>query len=255
MATKIALRQLAVLTASRCVGSDSNGHISALDTLTYPSLAELTYVKGVSSALQTQLNGKAASGSNTDITSVILNQTGLAVKGASGNALTIKPNETLSANRTLNLVTGDSNRTITLSGNPTLNDWFDQSVKTGASPTFSTVTANLFGYTPGSGGTVTQATSKSTGVTINKISGQITMNNASLGSANTVTFTVTNSTVSSTDTVSFSIVGGEATDGSYLILPAKCASGSFKVTVWNISSGSLSEALVIQFNVYKGTSS
>lgn len=57
--------------------------------------------------------GAAASGANTDITSVLLNQTGLVVKGASSNALTIKPNETLSVGRTLNIVTGDASRTLT----------------------------------------------------------------------------------------------------------------------------------------------
>jgi hypothetical protein len=40
--------------------SDTNV-IGALDTTTYPSLTELTYVKGVTSAIQTQLNGKAPS--------------------------------------------------------------------------------------------------------------------------------------------------------------------------------------------------
>ena len=65
-------------------------------------------------------NGKAASGANTDITSVTLNQTGLSVKGASANALTIKPNETLSAARTLNVKVNDVDRTIDLSGNLTV---------------------------------------------------------------------------------------------------------------------------------------
>lgn len=46
----------------------------------------------------------------------------------------------LTADHTLSLVTGDADRTITLSGNPTLADWFDQSVKTTADPLFNTVT-------------------------------------------------------------------------------------------------------------------
>lgn len=46
----------------------------------------------------------------------------------------------LTDNRTLTLTTGDANRTITLSGNPTLNDWFDQSVKVAATPTFGQLT-------------------------------------------------------------------------------------------------------------------
>lgn len=66
-------------------------------------------------------NSKANSGANTDITSVLLNQTGLVVKGATSNALTIKPNETLSAGRTLNIVTGDASRTLTFSGDATIN--------------------------------------------------------------------------------------------------------------------------------------
>lgn len=44
--------------------------------------------------------------------------------------LIISPGSNLSADRTLTITTGDSSRTITLSGNPTLADWFDQAVKT-----------------------------------------------------------------------------------------------------------------------------
>ena len=51
--------------------------------------------------------------------------------------LTIKPNEDLSASRVLSIITGDAARTITLSGNPTLADWFDQAVKQASNPTFS----------------------------------------------------------------------------------------------------------------------
>lgn len=53
---------------------------------------------------------------------------------------TISLGSNLTANRTLSLVTGDANRTVTLSGNPTLDDWFNQSVKTTASPTFAALT-------------------------------------------------------------------------------------------------------------------
>lgn len=62
----------------------------------------------------------AHAGANTDITSVLLDQTGLEVKGGSANTLTIKPNETLGADRTLNIVVNDANRTIDLSGNLTV---------------------------------------------------------------------------------------------------------------------------------------
>jgi hypothetical protein len=65
-------------------------------------------------------NAKAASGANTDITSILLNQTGLVIKGATATALTIKPNETLTSGRTLNIITGDATRTLTFAGDATI---------------------------------------------------------------------------------------------------------------------------------------
>jgi len=45
-------------TASRILGTDASKNITALDTATYPSLTELSYVKGVTSAIQTQLDNR-----------------------------------------------------------------------------------------------------------------------------------------------------------------------------------------------------
>ncbi len=45
-------------TADTIASFDSSKNITSLSTSTYPSLTELSYVKGVTSALQTQLNGK-----------------------------------------------------------------------------------------------------------------------------------------------------------------------------------------------------
>ncbi len=59
--------------------------------------------------------------------------------------LIIAPGSDISADRTLTLTTGDSDRTITLSGNATLDDWFDQAVKAASSPTFAGVTLNNAG--------------------------------------------------------------------------------------------------------------
>jgi hypothetical protein len=46
------------LTASQIVATDSTDTLVSLDTATYPSLIELTYVKGVTSGIQTQLDSK-----------------------------------------------------------------------------------------------------------------------------------------------------------------------------------------------------
>lgn len=101
-------------------------------------------------------------------------------------------------------------------------------------------------------GTVTQATSKSTGVTLNKISGQVTMNNAALASAAKVSFTVTNSKVAATDVISVNVLSG-GTASAYCASVTAVAAGSFVVTVENITGGSLSEAPVIGFFVHKLT--
>ncbi len=67
--------------------------------------------------------------------------TGLHILDTGGDHdLILKPGTDLGADRTLTLTTGDADRTITLSGNPTLDDWLDQSVKVAASPTFVSMT-------------------------------------------------------------------------------------------------------------------
>lgn len=53
-----AIIEATAITASRALKSDANGIPVHFDTATEPSLTELSYVKGVSSALQTQINAK-----------------------------------------------------------------------------------------------------------------------------------------------------------------------------------------------------
>lgn len=110
------------------------------------------------------------------------------------------------------------------------------------------------GYAPGvgNGGTVTQLTSKSTAVVLNKSSGQVTMHNAALASAASASFTVTNSTVAATDVPHVSVASG-GTANAYRASVAAVAAGSFAITVTNITGGSLSESPVITFIVIKAT--
>jgi len=106
------------------------------------------------------------------------------------------------------------------------------------------------GYSTGTGGTVTQATSKSTGVTLNKRCGQITMNNAALSAAAEVSFTFTNSTIAATDVVVTAISSG-ATAGAYNTHVDAIAAGSCRISITNFSAGPLSEAIVLNFVVIK----
>jgi hypothetical protein len=105
------------------------------------------------------------------------------------------------------------------------------------------------GYTAAAQGTVTQATDKSTAVTLNKPAGRITMNNASLATATNATFTLNNSFISANDTVILTISGGQATPGSYNVFANSLSAGSVSITLRNISGGSLSEAVVINYAI------
>ena len=105
------------------------------------------------------------------------------------------------------------------------------------------------GYTTGSGGTVTQATNKATGVTLNKSTGQITLNAAALTADTTVSFTLTNTVIEAGDILILNHIS-TGTAGSYL-LNAQSATGSASINVRNITAGSLSEAIVIAFAVIK----
>jgi hypothetical protein len=105
------------------------------------------------------------------------------------------------------------------------------------------------GYTTGSGGAVTQITNKATGVTLNKSTGQITLNNAALASDTTVSFVLTNTVIEANDILVMNHISG-GTAGSYL-LNAQSAAGSASINVRNITVASLSEAIVIAFAVIK----
>jgi len=113
------------------------------------------------------------------------------------------------------------------------------------------VSTGGLGYGTGAGGTVTQITSKLTGVTLNTTCGQITMNSAALAANTTVSFVVTNSKVAATDTIITHPQGGAADTANYTVRVRAFAAGSFTVSVRNESAGSLSEALVINFAVIK----
>ena len=109
--------------------------------------------------------------------------------------------------------------------------------------------AGELGYTAAAQGTVTQATSKSTAVTLNRSAGQITMNNASLNGTTNVAFTLNNSTISAKDVVLVNVAGGTASNDTYNCWVSGHGAGSCTIVLRNISGGALSEAVVINFAV------
>jgi hypothetical protein len=115
---------------------------------------------------------------------------------------------------------------------------------------FTNLNNDKAGYVTGEGGTVTQATSKATAVTLSKKCGQITMNAASLAADTAVSFTFTNTTIATTDLVVLNHDAG-GTPGSYL-LNAQPGTGSAVITIRNVTAAALAEAVVIRFAIIKG---
>jgi hypothetical protein len=109
------------------------------------------------------------------------------------------------------------------------------------------------GYQAGRGGAVTQATSKSTAVTLNKPSGRITLNGAALSADATVSFTLNNTSIAEGDAVVMSLSGSMGTFVHYNIWNY-VGGGYALIAIKNISGGLLSDAPTINFAVIKGAS-
>jgi len=108
------------------------------------------------------------------------------------------------------------------------------------------------GYGTGAGGTVTQVTSKSTTVTLNKPTGQITMMPDAVSAGAIVQFNVTNSLVSVGDVVVIMLGSGTFTNYAYNLWANIQVGGGFTVSLRNIDTVSRSEAVVINFAIIKG---
>jgi hypothetical protein len=145
--------------------------------------------------------------------------------------------KTLSANVTANVSTFPS---VSSTGN----------VLTSAGNVLVTGGTGGVGYNAGAGGTQSQSGNKSGGVTLNKQSGEITMQNTLLAADTIVSFVLTNSTIGTNDLLVLQHQSG-GTLGAYT-LNAACAPGSATIYVRNNTAGGLSEALVIRYAVIKG---
>lgn len=135
------------------------------------------------------------------------------------------------------------------------------SLSTGTNPGAGALLANAsiksqgatdgIGYATGAGGTVTQATSKSTAVTLNRATGTITMNGAALAAATVVSFTFTNSAIGAADQIVLSHEGTGTLGGYTINGRTSGVAGSGTIDVRNNTAGSLSEAITLRFSIIK----
>lgn len=110
----------------------------------------------------------------------------------------------------------------------------------------------VLGYTSG-GSAVTQATNRTTGVTITALSGTITTHDASLAAEASANFTVTNTLVGINDVIVVSIQSG-SNGGNTAVTIVTVANGSFivKVSNNNAAAGTAETgAIIINFAVIK----
>lgn len=123
--------------------------------------------------------------------------------------------------------------------------------------TSSAPTGIGIGYATGAGGAVTQASNRTTGVTLNNLTGTITTDNASLAAEASADFIVTNSQVAIGDCIILSIQSGENGGGTVLSVQ-DVAAGSFAIRVHNgnVAAGTAETgAILINFAVIKAVSS
>ena len=106
------------------------------------------------------------------------------------------------------------------------------------------------GYGAGAGGTVTQLTSKSTAVTLNKPCGMINTHTEALAAGATVYFQLNNSLLSIGD----GVIITNASYGTYSIRVGIVTNGSAYIYITNTGGTSLSHVIPIQFQVIKGSS-
>ena len=188
----------------------------------------------------------------TPISGVLSNCTGLPVAtGISGLGAGIAAFLATPTSANLDAAVTDDTGTGTLvfSNTPTL----VTPVIGAATGTSLTVTAAVtssgtagVGYATGAGGAVTQITSRTTGVTLDKTTGAITLFSAA-GSATAATFTVTNSTVAATDVI---ILNQKSGTDLYDLMVTAVAAGSFNIT-FRTTGGTTTEQPVFNFAVIK----
>lgn len=114
--------------------------------------------------------------------------------------------------------------------------------------------SNGIGYTPGAGGSVTQATSKTTAITLNKPCGRITLSASSLAAGAAATFLFNNSTAGDGDVLVVSVHEyGGSNENHLFSTMTRNGGGAFFVTVRNMSASPVAEAVVLNFAIVKAT--
>jgi len=217
-------------------------------------------VFGTSPTLTTPILGTPTSGTLTNCTGLPISA-GVSGLGTSVATFLATPS---SANLAAAITDETGSGALVFGTSPTLTTpTFTAPTLGAASGTSLTVSGGLVstgstgtgvGYTTGAGGSVTQITSSSTGVTLNKLTGRITTVALTTAAGAEEVFTVTNSTVSDEDVV---VVGTTYQGaGTPAVTVKAITSGTFQIVITNLhASSALDAAMTINFAVFRAVSS
>jgi hypothetical protein len=144
---------------------------------------------------------------------------------------------TIQSSSNINLKTNNGTQALTINNSQQV---------TAVSPTGG------LGYGTGAGGTVTQATSRTTGVTLNKVTGAITLFSTTTSAGQVTTFTLTDSAINATDTISCTQQTGA---GLYWCAATAMSAGSANISIYTPAAVGSAEAPVFNFTVTRGATS
>ena len=244
-ATGVALPTGALLSGSVYRATYDNGNTEWLLQNVFPVLGPTTIsgTLGVSGdfAINTNKFTVAATSGNTLVAGTF-DATGA---GAFASTLSATGNFAVNTNKfTVTAASGNTlvAGTLDVTGNASF-----------AGSALSSSTSAGVGYKTGAGGTVTQLTNKVTGVTLNKICGQIVTMNTAMAAGDRLNFTLTNSTIAATDVVAVSFTSPST--ASYTVTVDTVAAGSCRFMIINQTASLLSDVITINFAVIKAVTS
>lgn len=127
---------------------------------------------------------------------------------------------------------------------------------TGATTIASTLQTNGFnvnglGWATGNGGAVTQITSKTTAVALNKLTGTITTLNGALAAGAVTTFTLTNTLLAATDLILITQIGGTVPANYTFSIGTITAATSAVISYRNTVAVGATDATVFKFIILK----